>query len=200
MENKKSEEISKKFWYLIGLIALILIIVVTVGFIIYANRKPEVIDKKVKGGSIVLNYTDNITGLSLKNIKPTTDAIGIKNEKDGEYFDFSIDIELNKAKEIDYELAVVKDDALSTISDDDIKIYLEKEDSGTYNKVFGPESYKKIKKDTKLGSPEGSMVLLKEKRKKDAKENYRLRMWLSDKSVTKQGNYSVEVIVNGIAK
>lgn len=200
MENKKSEEISKKFWYLIGLIALILVIVVTVGFIIYANRKPEVIDKKVKGGSIVLNYTDNITGLSLKNIKPTTDAIGMKNEKDGEYFDFSIDIELNKAKEIDYELAVVKDDALSTISDDDIKIYLEKEDSGAYNKVFGPESYKKIKKDTKLGSPEGSMVLLKEKRKKDVKENYRLRMWLSDKSVTKQGNYSVEVIVNGIAK
>lgn len=200
MENKKSEEISKKFWYLIGLIALILVIVVTVGFIIYANRKPEVIDKKVKGGSIVLNYTDNITGLSLKNIKPTTDAIGMKNEKDGEYFDFSIDIELNKAKEIDYELAVVKDDSLSTISDDDIKIYLEKEDSGTYNKVFGPESYEKIKKDTKLGSPEGSMVLLKEKRKKDVKENYRLRMWLSDKSVTKQGNYGVEVIVNGIAK
>ena len=33
-----------------------------------------------------------------------------------------------------------------------------------------------------------------------AQENYRLRMWLSNKSVTKDGNYKVEVVVNGKAK
>ena len=199
MENKKGE-ISKKFWYLVIALCTVLLIFLIVGFVVYKNRKPEVIDKKVKGGSIVLNYVDNITGLTLKDITPTTDAIGMKKDKEEEYFDFSIDTEISEANEIEYELAVVKDKSLSTIADDDIKIYLEKENSGTYNKVFGPEAYKAIKKDSKLGSPEGSMVLLKEKKKKDSKENYRLRMWLSDKSLTPKGNYSVEVILNGKAK
>ena len=199
MENKKGE-LSKKFWYLILGICLIFFVLVVIGFVVYKNRKPEVIDKKVKGGSVVLNYVDNITGLTLKNMTPTTDAIGKKKDKEEEYFDFSIETEISEAKEIEYELAVIKDESLSTISDDDIKIYLEKEDSGTYNEVFGPGSYKKIKKDSKLGSPEGSMILLKEKKKKDSKENYRLRMWLSDKSLTTKGNYSVEVVLNGKAK
>lgn len=199
MENKKGD-LSKKFWYVIGAICFILLVLVIIGFFAYKNRKPEVIDKKVKGGSIVLNYVDNVTGLNLKNMSPTTDAIGMKNDKEGQYFDFSIEAELSKASKIEYELAVIKDEENSTISDDDIKVYLEKEDSGTYNKVFGPKAYKKIKQDSKLGSPEGSMILLKETIKKDVKENYRLRIWLSDKSLTKQGNYSVEVILNGIAK
>lgn len=199
MENKKGE-LSKKFWYIVIGLCTVLLIFLIVGFVIYKNRKPEVVDKKVTGGSVVLNYVDNITGLTLKDMTPTTDAIGMKKDKEEEYFDFSIDTEISEAKEIEYELAVVKDKSLSTISDDDIKIYLEKEDSGTYNMVFGPEPYKAIKKDSKLGSPEGSMILLKEKKKKDSKENYRLRIWLSDKSLTPKGNYSVEVILNGKAK
>ena len=199
MENKKGE-LSKNFWYVVIGLCTVLLIFLIVGFVIYKNRKPEVIDKKVTGGSVVLNYVDNVTGLTLKDMTPTTDAIGMKKDKEEEYFDFSIDTEISEAKEIEYELAVVKDKSLSTISDDDIKIYLEKEDSGTYNMVFGPESYKPIKKDSKLGSPEGSMILLKEKKKKDSKENYRLRIWLSDKSLTPKGNYSVEVILNGKAK
>ena len=44
------------------------------------------------------------------------------------------------------------------------------------------------------------MVVFKDTTKKSLKENYRLRMWLSSKSVTKDGNYKVEVVVNGKAK
>ncbi len=200
MENKKSGELSRNFWIVLMSVCLVLVIFVGVIFFLFANREEEVIEKKLNGGNILLNYTNDITGLSISKATPVTDAIGMKNDKEGQYFDFSIDIEKNEAKTIDYEIAVIKNETASTISDDDIRIYLEKEDSGTYTKVFGPAPYEPLEKDTKLGSPDGSMVVIKDSTTKSLKENYRLRMWLSNKSLLKNGNYSVEVVVNGHAK
>ncbi|MBR2678724.1 MAG: hypothetical protein IKE63_04840 [Bacilli bacterium] len=199
MENKKSGELSRKFWYVLLGVCLVLIVFVGIIFFLFANREEEVIEKKVKGGNIVLNYTNNITGLNLTQITPTEDSVGMKNDKEGQYFDFSVDIDVDEANSIEYEIAVIKNERISTLSDDDMKIYLEKEESGTYNKVFGPSVYKSLKKDTKLGSPEGSMVLVKEKTTKSLKDNYRLRLWLSSSSVVQTGNYSVEVVINGKA-
>lgn len=199
MENKKSGELSRNFWYALLGICLVLIIFVGIIFFLFANREEEVTEKKVKGGNIVLNYTNNITGLNLTQITPTEDSVGMKNDKEGQYFDFSVDIDVDEANSIEYEIAVIKNERISTLSDDDIKIYLEKEESGTYNKVFGPSVYNPLKKDTKLGSPEGSMVLVKEKTTKSLKDNYRLRLWLSSSSVVQTGNYSVEVVINGKA-
>ena len=200
MENKKENELSNLFWYIVIGICLFFIIVIGIGFVVFSNRKPEVVDKKLNGGNIILNYTNNITGLSIVNATPTIDSIGMKNSKVGQYFDFSIEVNLDNAKTVEYEIAAIKDEANSTVADDDIKIYLEKEKSGTYTKVFAPAGYVPIEKDTELGSPEGSMVLVKVKQIKDSTDNYRLRMWVSDKSVTKKGNYAVEIIVNGKAK
>ena len=200
MENKKSGSLSRNFWYVLIGMCLALLFFVGIIFFAFANREPEVIEKKVKGGNIILNYTNDITGLSISKATPITDNVGMKNEKEGEVFDFTIDIDIDSASAIDYEIAVIKEESASTIKDDDIRIYLEKEDRGTYEKVFGPEAYKPLEKDTKLGSPEGSMVVFKDTTKKSLKENYRLRMWLSSKSVTKDGNYKVEVVVNGKAK
>lgn len=199
MENKKSGELSRKFWYVLLGVCLVLIVFVGIIFFLFANREEEVIEKKVKGGNIVLNYTNNITGLNLTQITPTEDSVGMKNDKEGQYFDFTVDIDVDEANSIEYEIAVIKNERISTLSDDDMKIYLEKEESGTYNKVFGPSVYKSLKKDTKLGSPEGSMVLVKEKTTKSLKDNYRLRLWLSSSSVVQTGNYSVEVVINGKA-
>lgn len=199
MENKKSGELSRNFWYVLLGVCLVLIVFVGIIFFLFANREEEVIEKKVKGGNIVLNYTNNITGLNLTQITPTEDSVGMKNDKEGQYFDFSVDIDVDEANSIEYEIAVIKNERISTLSDDDMKIYLEKEESGTYNKVFGPSVYKSLKKDTKLGSPEGSMVLVKEKTTKSLKDNYRLRLWLSSSSVVQTGNYSVEVVINGKA-
>lgn len=200
MENKKKGELSKEFWYFFIGFCCLFIIVLAVGFAVFANREDEVLEKEESGGNIVLNYTNNISGLKIINATPTTDAIGIKNNEDGQYFDFSIDTKLDNAPSIEYEIAAIKDSTISTISNDDIKIYLEKENSGSFTKVFGPAKFSAIKESTKLGSPEGSMVLTHSKIKKSGTENYRLRMWLSDKSVLTSGNYGIEIVVNGKAK
>lgn len=200
MKNKKNGELSRTFWYIIVAICLVLIIFIGVMFFMFANRKDEIIEKELNGGNIQLNYTNNITGLSIVKAVPITDAIGMKSDKEGQFFDFSLDIEVDEASVIEYEIAAIKNETASTINNEDIRIYLEKEESGTYSKIFGPQEYKPLEKDSKLGSPEGSMVLVKDKTKDSLKDNYRLRMWLSNKSLTKNGNYSVEIVVNGIAK
>ena len=198
--NKKGLSLSKTFWFALIGICLLFIVIITVGFIAFSNRKDEVIEKNENGGKITLNYTNNITGLSLKDIVPTTDSVAMKELKDGKYFDFFIDVEVNGASSIEYEISAIKDNKNSNISNDDIRIYLEKEKSGTYTKVFGPSKYIPIKKDSDLGSQKDSMILVKSKAIRSSKDNYRLRMWLSDKSVMEKGNFTIDVVVNGIAK
>ena len=200
MKNKKGNELSKEFWYIFIAICVFLIIFVAVGFGIFSNKKDEVIEKNENGGNITLNYTNNITGLSIKDVSPITDTIGMKKSEDGDYFDFSINVDLDNATSIEYEISAIKDEKNSTISDDDIRIYLEREESGTYTKVFGPDKFSPLKKDSSIGSQTGSMILASVIKKKSTVDNYRLRMWLSDKSLIATGNYSVEIVVNGKAK
>ena len=199
MENKKGNELSKSFWIILIAICVVLAITMGVLLVAFLNKEDEVIDKVESGGNIILNYTKNITGLSITNAIPTADAIGMKESDSDKYFDFSVNVELDNATSIDYEIAVVKDTKSSTILDDDIRIYLEKENSGTYMKVFGPSPFTGISKVSDLGSEKGSMILTNVTTKKSTTDNYRLRLWLSDTSLLTSGSYSVEVIVNGKA-
>lgn len=200
MKDKKDEEFSKKFWYFLLAIFVIFIIFVSIGFVFFANREEKVIEKNETGGNVTLNYTNNITGLSLKKIIPTTDAVAMKDLTDDNYFDFFIDVDLKNANYIEYEISAIKRKNECTITNDDIRIYLEKEKSGTYTMVFGPSKYVPITKESKLGSEKGSMILIQSKAVKSTKDNYRLRMWLSDTSLIPMGDYAVDVVVNGIAK
>lgn len=197
MEENK-EEIPKFLIVELGM-CIIFVIIMAIGIAVFVNRDEKVITKKENGANIVLNYSGNTNGLSIKDATPTTDSIGMQGIEEGEYFDFSVDVALDNAPSLEYEIVAIKDKKNSTISDDDIKIYLEKEKSGTYTKVFGPSKYTPLKKKSKFGSPTGSMVLLKTKKTNTSVDNYRLRMWLSDKSVS-TGTYSVEIVVNAIAK
>ena len=198
--EKKGNEISKKFLYLLISICVILIIFTVTMFILFATRKERVVEEQENGGNLSLNYSSNSSGLSIYNAVPTSDSVAIKKLEVGQYFDFSVDISLDNATSIEYEIAAVKDTKNSNLSNDDIKIYLEKEKSGEYTKIFGPQSFSPLKSKSELGSPVGSMILAKSKSSKSITENYRLRMWVSDKSLQPSGNYSVEIVVNGKAK
>lgn len=200
MKNKKENVLSGFFWIIVIIVCLVLSILVGFLFVKYGNEKNVVIEKEENGGNIILNYTNNITGLYITKAIPTSDIVGSAASEEGKYFDFAIDTKLDNATSIEYEIAVLKDSKKCTIPDDDIRIYLEREVSGTYTKVFGPAPFKPIKEDTKLGSQSGSMVLSKVKTKKSFVDNYRLRLWLADTSTVQSGDYAVEVVVNGHAK
>ncbi len=197
MDSKDSK---RSFIILMSLIILILITFIVVGFILFSLREKEIVVEEENGANITLNYSSNNSGLTIENASKKEDKVAIQDLKDGEYFDFSVDVLLDNASKVEYEISIVKSTSNSTISDDDIKIYLEKEKDGTYTKVFGPDKYVALKKKSEFGSKKGSMPLLSVKKTNSNVDNYRLKIWLSDKASVSSGTYSVDVEVNGIAK
>lgn len=147
---------------------------------------------------ISMTYTENMNGISIQDALPTSDEVGKNLNGKGEYFDFTIKSNIVNSS-ITYEIAAIKDKS-STISDDSIKLYLEKQNSGTYEQVMEPTIFKSITKSSKIGSPNGSMVLYKLNRKKSGTDNYRLRMWIKEDAVVEMDkSYTVKVNVYGKA-
>ena len=182
--SKKGMKLSKNFWVMVIVICSVLLVLITIGFIAFSNRKPEIVEKEEEGGYVTLNYTSEVNALTLLKATPMKDEEGMKNMTEGQYFDFS----------------VIKDEKGSTIDDDDIRIYLEKEEDGLYSKAFGPRRYVPSKNYSTVGSDLGSMVLVNDSTVKNRTENYRLRIWLSEDAKVKEGSYSVEVDIHAIVK
>lgn len=197
---KEKIGVSKKFIYILFFICIILLIFIIVGFTLFANRKEKVITEEENGGSVVLKYTNEFAGLKLLNAIPTSDISGINNCSDDSFFDFSVEVSIDEAPSIDYEISLVKEKNSCNVPDEDIRIYLEKEKSGTYTKVFGPSEFTPLKKNTELNSKMGSMVIYSINKMKTSVDNYRLKIWLSDKSLVVNNSCNIEVFVNGKAK
>ena len=79
MASSRKEKLSKNFWIILVCVCSIFIIVLAVGIVLVSNKKQEVVVEKKEGGNILLNYSDNIDGLSISNAIPTSDLIGIKD-------------------------------------------------------------------------------------------------------------------------
>ena len=197
MDSKNS---NSAFLILMMSVVILLMGLIVAGFVAFSLKDDDVIEEEENGADIILNYTSNDSGLSIKSTSKVKDADGMVNLKDGEYFDFSVEVLLDNASNVEYEISVEPEEINSTIPNGDIRIYLEKEKEGTYTKVFGPDKFTPLKKDSKLGSKKGSMPLIEVKKTNSNTDNYRLRMWLSDKSNLSEGTYSVEVEVHGMAK
>lgn len=194
----ETEKTTKKFWIILLCVCTLFLIFTIVGFIIFSNRKPEIVNEQLDGGTIDLSYTSDSSYLNINGAVPTTDEVGMVNNAEGGYFDFSVNTEFDDAKAITYELSIKK--VKGNVSDDDIIIYLEKEDSGTYSPILKPTSYKPLKKDSKNGTKKNNMILITEEKNKSTIDNYRLRTWVSDKSSVSNGIYQLEINIIAKAK
>ena len=66
---------------------------------------------------------NDVNELTLNNVFPQTKEKGILND----YFEFSVETKIDKAKEVNYEISISKNTDKCTVNDQDIKVYLEKE-------------------------------------------------------------------------
>lgn len=196
MEKNK---ITKTFWVLTLIFSLLCIAGIGVGFYLYRQETEKEVYKEELGGDIYLKFVGNTNGLTLLNSSPMTDQLGALQDEENKFFDFSVEVKLDQAEYVEYEIAIEKDDAFSNIPDEDVRFYLEEEISGSFSKVFGPSEFKPLEEDSVLGTEEGDMVLYTVKKNSSGTTNYRLRMWMSEKSTMLVGNYSVEVSINGNA-
>ncbi|MBP5678499.1 MAG: hypothetical protein J6X28_01565 [Bacilli bacterium] len=199
-KEKKGKELSKNFWIIVISVCVLLSIVILACYVAFFNREPEVVEKELDGGYVTLNYTTEVNALTILGALPTTDTVGMNSMSEGQYFDFSVDVNLSDAPKVEYEISLIKDNTTSNIPDDDIRIYLEKEESGTYTKLFGPEKFTPSKNYSSVGSELGSMVLANVKKIKSETDNYRLRIWMSEDALATGGSYSVAVDIHAVAK
>ena len=68
MAKKKGKELTGRFWFTTILICLVLAVAVSIGFVVFNNRSPEVIEKDEDGGYVTLNYSSEVKALSLFNL------------------------------------------------------------------------------------------------------------------------------------
>ena len=190
---------SKTFWILTLILCILCIAGISIGFYFYKQETNKVIVKDELGGDVYLKYVGNTNGLTLLNASPMSDQLGALQDGDNKYFDFSVEVDLDEADFVEYEIAIVKDKSFSNIPDNEVKFYLEEENSGSFSKVFGPSEFKPLEEKTELGTDKGDMVLYTVKKADSGTINYRLRMWMAETSTMPVGNYSVEVSINGKA-
>ena len=196
-KNKMSKGV---LFGILGVSCLVIIIVVLAAWL-YFNAPKKVKKEKLEGGNIYLTYSDDICGLDISGFTALTDDEGKKINRADMYFDFSVASELDEANEILYEI-VVTPEKKTTVPLKNIKVYLEKQSSGTYVPVGEPMVLSVSKEKTTLGSPANSMVLHKESKKKSITDNYRLRVWASKEggaTITDKDIISLKVSVNGKA-
>ena len=139
-------------------IALVLLMLATVGVtyaaFIYAGKGEKV--NSLTTGTVTMAYNEATNGISITNALPVDDCTG---EKSTDTFDFTMSITMKGDFKISYEVTAEKDES-STLSDDDVRIYLERsEDGTTYEAVSGPNSYTMIGNEDEFGASANEMIL-----------------------------------------
>ena len=199
MENKRglSKVVIVSVIFIISSVSLLII-----GAFYLQNSKPQVIEQETfDGGSVILTYADDENLFVIENGVPTTDLVGMTYDSADKYFDFTVKTIVDEADFIEYKIVLIKKEAISTALDDNVKVYLEKEDRGTYTKVSEPLVFESNINDKSLG--ESAMSIFKIKKNSSGNDNYRLRMWISDEAIVSPEqiqNYGVKIAIVGEAK
>lgn len=199
MNSKEIEEKKNSRKIIISLIIIIILVftVISISFTTYIKMEQKRGAAEDLKGNVSMTYTEDNNGISIENAVPISDEVGKSLSAPDEYFDFTVKTKVVKENPITYEIVAVKDKN-STLSDKDIRIYLQKQVSGTYEEVMSPTEFIPISKKTNIGAPQGVMVLQKITRKNSSSDNYRLRMWVSEKTLIQDiKTYAIRINVYG---
>lgn len=196
---------SKKILMSLLLVTLLVVFVISFSFAVFVKTE-DGISNTIQSGEISMNYLEKTNGISIENALPTSDKAGMAQLGENEYFDFIVNSKLVGDIKAIYEIAAIKDEN-STIPDNEVRLYLEQEKSGTYTKVMEPTNFIPSPNDTEIGTPKGAMVLMKVVKKRDKKkdervaryaDNYRLKMWLGQNAVVGPNKtYTVKINIYG---
>lgn len=199
-EQVEEEKKARRILFSIVGVTILVLAVLGLSFATFQQEHKSGGSNSITTQNISMNYTESENGISIVNATPISDSVGKLLNGKGEYFDFTVTATLAGNAKVTYEIAAMKDKS-STISDDNIKLYLEQQVSGTYEETMAPKTYTPIKEDSQIGSPAGSMVLKTVNKDESGTDNYRLRMWIKENtSIDISQHYTVKVNVYGKAQ
>ena len=179
MKNKKKQII-------ITLIAIISLIVITVGvtYAFFNYAKEGTTDNTIKTGSITFLYTEVSgvgKGISLTEAYPVADSIGKVQVGEGKVFDFKVTSNISMNSNIGYQVTARKKTG-STLANSAVKVYLT-EVNGTEQELL-LSKYSELDQTDKVDSSKYDERILYEAtvpaNTANYEKNFRLRMWVSD--------------------
>ena len=179
MNNKKKQII-------ITLIAIISLIVITVGvtYAFFNYAKEGTTDNTIQTGSITFLYTEVSgvgKGISLTEAYPVADSIGKVQVGEGKVFDFKVTSNISMNSSIGYQVTARKKTG-STLDDSAVKVYLT-EVNGTEQELL-LSKYSELSQTDIVDANKYTEKVLYESRvpanTANYEKNFRLRMWVSD--------------------
>ena len=179
MKNKKKQII-------ITLVAIISLIVITVGvtYAFFNYSRMGTTDNVVKTGSITFLYTEVSgvgKGISLTEAYPVADSIGKVQTGEGKVFDFKVTSNISMNSSIGYQVTARKKTG-STLDDSAVKVYLT-EVNGTEQELL-LSKFSELDQTDKVDSSKYDERILYEAtvpaNTKNYEKNFKLRMWVSD--------------------
>ena len=131
----------KNYKIIVSVLGLVLLLVFVVGitYAVFTYTKKGNVENTIRTGKITMSYREGENGITLENAYPMEDSVGKVLSDPNQLFDFTVNINLYGSKTpVSYEVTAEKD-GNSTLSDSDVRIYLEKSSDGTnYNAVSQP--------------------------------------------------------------
>ena len=179
MKNKKKQII-------ITLIAIISLIVITVGvtYAFFNYAKEGTTDNTIQTGSITFLYTEVSgvgKGISLTEAYPVADSIGKVQVGEGKIFDFKVTSNISMNSNIGYQVTARKKTG-STLANSAVKVYLT-EVNGTEQELL-LSKYSELSQTDKVDISKYDERILYEgtvpANTSNYEKNFRLRMWVSD--------------------
>ena len=177
---------SKKKQIIITLIAIISLIVITVGvtYAFFNYAKEGTTDNTIQTGSITFLYTEVSgvgKGISLTEAYPVADSIGKVQVGEGKVFDFKVTSNISMNSSIGYQVTARKKTG-STLANSAVKVYLT-EVNGTEQELL-LSKYSELSQTDKVDSSKFDERILYEAtvpaNTANYEKNFRLRMWVSD--------------------
>ena len=179
MKNKKKQII-------ITLVAIISLIVITVGvtYAFFNYAKEGTTDNTIQTGSITFLYTEVSgvgKGISLTEAYPVADSIGKVQVGEGKVFDFKVTSNISMNSNIGYQVTARKKTG-STLANNAVKVYLT-EVNGTEQELL-LSKYSELSQTDRVDANKYTEKVLYESRvpanTSNYEKNFRLRMWVSD--------------------
>lgn len=191
-------------------ISILIIAFVGVSYAAYNSFISDSNSNMISTGTISLSFNNQSKSVSMNSMMPMSDEVGKNLTGDGNVYDFVVRTNLAPHTTLNYEISAVK---LKTdtemLSDDSVKLYLQKYDLNQYVDTpitSIPQHFNALTEDSFLGSKKGTMILYSgtfsntSDEAKDLSENFRLRMWVAQNTIIDSVSRNFNIKLNVTAK
>ncbi len=177
---KNDDKSNRRFLiFLLIFIILLSFLISSISFAIF-NSYDSGSNNTINAGSVLFSFNEGSNYIEILDAYPTSDNVGKSFSKDKEYFDFTVSVGYSKKSrkdKLNYEVTLIPMKE-NTLSSKYIRVYLTENNKEVIINKNAVNNFSDLE-NSKI-YPTGK-VLIRKKANKNMINDYRLRLWLSDK-------------------